>query len=92
LDLNALTGAEAMRTFGWARIDKHKAGGDKLLDAGSADVAKARSDLLIEALPSFAFDSDEFVNRGLVALAHAVIVAALVNCALEDAARESLVW
>jgi hypothetical protein len=82
LDLDALAFAQAVSTFGWARIDEHKAGFDEFLDASAADVAEARSDLLIEALPCFAFGSDEFMNRGLVALSHAVIVAAPVNCAL----------
>ena len=83
LDLDALAFAQAVSTFGWARIDEHKAGFDEFLDASAADVAEARSDLLIEALPCFAFGSDEFMNRGLVALSHAVIVAAPVNCALD---------
>jgi hypothetical protein len=83
LDLDALPGAEAVRTFGWAGIDEHKAGFDEFLDASAADVAEARSDLLVESLPCFAFGSDEFMNRGLVALSHAVIVAAPVNCALD---------
>jgi len=34
---------------------------------------------LIETLSCFAFGGDEFVTRGFVALAHAEIVAALVN-------------
>ena len=83
MDLDALAFAQAVSTFGWARIDEHKARFDEFLDASAADVAETRSDLLIKALPCFAFGGDEFMSRGLVALSHAVIVAAPVNCALD---------
>jgi hypothetical protein len=37
---------------------------------------------LVEALPRISFGHDEFMNCAFVALAHAVIVAVLLNCAL----------
>jgi hypothetical protein len=83
LDLYALAAAETVRAFGWARIHEHQAGFDEFLDAGAADAAEAGGDLLIETLSCFIFGGDEFMTRGFVALAHAEIVAALVNCALD---------
>jgi hypothetical protein len=59
------------------------AGVDKFLNAGATDVAETSGNSLVEALPRISFGHDEFMNRGLVALAHAVIVAVLVNCALD---------
>ncbi len=83
MDLDALAGTEAVRAFGWPGIHEHQAGFDEFLDAGAADAAEAGGDLLIETLSCFAFGGDEFVTRGFVALAHAEIVAALVNWALD---------
>jgi hypothetical protein len=61
------------------------------LDPGAADVAETSGDLVIEALARFAFGGDEFMKRGIVALVHAEIVAALVNYA-PVAVRGSVVW
>jgi hypothetical protein len=91
LDLNALAGAEAMRTLGHTGIYEHEPGFNKFLDPGAADVAETNGDSVIEALAGIVFGGDEFMKRGIVALAHAVIVAVLVNCAL-DAVRGPIVW
>ena len=89
LDLNALTGAEAMGTLGRTGIYEHKPGFNEFLNPGAADVAETSGDSVIEALARIVFGGDEFMKRGVIALVHAEIVAALVNHAL-DAVRDLL--
>jgi hypothetical protein len=91
LDLNALARTEAMRTLGGMGIYEYEPGFNEFLDPGAADVAEMSGDSVIEALARIVFGGDEFMKRGIVALVHAVIVAALVNCAL-DAVRGPIVW
>jgi hypothetical protein len=91
LDLNALAGAEAMRTLGGTGIYEHEPGFNEFLDPGAADVAESSGDSVIEAQARIVFGGDEFMKLGIVALVHAEIVAVLVNCA-PAAVRESVVW
>jgi len=81
LDLNAFAGAEAMGTLGYTGIYEHKPGFNEFLDPGAADVAETIGDSVIEALARIVFGGDEFMKRGVVALVHAEIVAALANYA-----------
>jgi hypothetical protein len=83
LDLNALARTEAMRTLGGMGIYEYEPGFNEFLDPGAADVAEMSGYSMIEALARIVFGGDEFMKRGIVALVHAEIVAALVKHALD---------
>jgi hypothetical protein len=74
LDLNAVSGAEALGTLGHTGIYEHEPGVNEFLDPGAADVAETSGDSVIEALARIVFVGDEFMKMGIVALVHAEIV------------------